>query len=763
MKRVISCTVLFLLILAGVFSEVVFSDLDLSQQNNLLFQAKTDSPVFGPYKTLFLADLNGRKIKQLTFFPERALYLEDKGVLQIQNRFGVFRSDANLERIAPVNIFPSFSGGNQVPNGKINPIASSPDGRYLIYNEQISDAFGNLLIYDLRESLKTVVSEHVEYSLDAPKVLWSPDSRFIIYQKSGELYYYSIEQLRGKRVLAEKFRKIGKGGITNVKWGRDNSLFYVFDDLVYIIDSRALFTRALYSGFLKIGNISGKIPFKFDSNFDSFWISPSGDRILLNKGGRNIFLYLLSNKDYLSIGDTQSLPYLYLPRNTYVKRIVWNNENIVTILTVGNEKRKLKSAVFRLKIPESGDISTFVKTEDKGVYDIVLSGDGKKAVLLKNTGIYIKSYLDWKDVENFKVERPLTALWPDSGHIIVAGAYFTRIYDIENRSSKLIAISQPDQSGFNLSSGEPLISLNKVLYSYDSSNFLWKQVKPDKAQFGTASVSSGHYRVYLEESSSGSYKNMVMVRDTKGYGTDPLFPHEKIIYEKYPGKDEPVDFNNFTHGSRIRRREVSLVFNAVDSIEGLAAILRVLSDYNIRATFFVNGEFIRRYPDAVKEIAESGHEVGSLFYIYFNMTDSKFHLNADFIKSGLAKNEDDYFNATGKDLSAIWHAPHYFVSSEIIAASREMNYTYIGRDIDPLDWVTKNELNMASGIYFPSAVLVERTLQEKKPGSIIPVRAGIGNGGRDDYFFQKLDLLIDGLVKRGYSIVPVTTLMEHAR
>ena len=145
------------------------------------------------------------------------------------------------------------------------------------------------------------------------------------------------------------------------------------------------------------------------------------------------------------------------------------------------------------------------------------------------------------------------------------------------------------------------------------------------------------------------------------------------------------------------------------------------------------------------------------------MTDSRFHLDKEFIKSGLAKNEDDYFNATGKDLSLIWHAPYYFVSSEIIAAAKEMNYTYIGRDIDTLDWVSKNESNIASGIYFPSSELVERILKEKKPGSIIPVRVGIGQGGRDDYLFQKIDLLIDGLVKRGYSIVPVSQLMEHAR
>ena len=173
---------------------------------------------------------------------------------------------------------------------------------------------------------------------------------------------------------------------------------------------------------------------------------------------------------------------------------------------------------------------------------------------------------------------------------------------------------------------------------------------------------------------------------------------------------------------------MSLVFNAIDSAEGLTRILNTLSAYKVRATFFVNGEFIRRYPDAVKEIADSGHEVGSLFYAYFNMTDSRFTVDRDFVKAGLARNEDDYYAATGRELSLLWHAPYYIVNSEIIAAAAEMNYTYVGRDLDSYDWVAATESNQARGIYLPAADLVERIIAQKKPGSIIPLQVGAGDG-----------------------------------
>ena len=91
-----------------------------------------------------------------------------------------------------------------------------------------------------------------------------------------------------------------------------------------------------------------------------------------------------------------------------------------------------------------------------------------------------------------------------------------------------------------------------------------------------------------------------------------------------------------------------------------------------------------------------------------------------------------------------------------------MNYVYVGRDVDPLDWVTRETSVTTRNIYLPAGTLVERVIQEKKPGSIVPVLVGRPEGVREDYFFHKLDVLIDGLIKRGYAIVPVSVLIEHA-
>jgi hypothetical protein len=92
-----------------------------------------------------------------------------------------------------------------------------------------------------------------------------------------------------------------------------------------------------------------------------------------------------------------------------------------------------------------------------------------------------------------------------------------------------------------------------------------------------------------------------------------------------------------------------------------------------------------------------------------------------------------------------------------------MNYTCVGRDLDPLDWVSKEDRGSLPGAYLDAHAIVERVVSAARPGSVIPIRLGSADGGRDDYLFLELDLLINALKDRGYDIVPVSTLIEHAK
>lgn len=756
MRRIVF--LLYLLLPLYLFSEVAFTGLNLSSDNQLLFTAQTFSPDLGDYSTGFQADLYKKTIKQLTFFPESAVLLQNEEQLQIQNRFGVFRTDLNLENITTVDKFSSFINGSEISSGKISKVGASPDGNYLLYLRAVSHAYADLYLFDVKGQKEVKITSRAKLSFSGPGASWSPDSSFFIYEKAGNLYYYSIEQYLGRRLISEDYRKLGTGGITSIQWSSRNYLYYVSGSLVYQILSAEFFTRSLYSDLLKVGEIIGKFPFQFDPAFDSFKISPDGTKILLNKSGQNLFLYYLRSNDYSIGSEVRSLPYLFLPRNTVIKKVLWSSLDLITILTSKIENGEKTTTIYRLDLREESDALVFGKLNDTGINDIIPSTNYTYVALLKDDEVRLKNYARWSDYSSISHIKPLHCLWRGEEELIIAGLERIELVDIKSKKRKLISFSQADSAEYDGKSGKTVITFksNTSTSSFMlGENGLWDPYFLN--DFREESTASDSYRVYSQSLVSGPYNNMIMVRNIVGYGTDPLFAYPENKYEPFPATEKAVNFNSFNHGSRMRRREVALVFNAIDGVEGLTTILNILDEYNLKCTFFINGEFIRRHPAAVKEIADSGHEVGSLFFAYFNMTDSRYIINKDFIKQGLARNEDDYYQATGQDLSLLWHAPYYFVNSEIIAASAEMNYVYIGRDVEPLDWlIIHNEATSTTD-------LIERIVSLKQPGSIIPIRVGLADDGKTDYLFTDLDLLINSLILLGYEIKPVSELIEHAR
>ena len=236
------------------------------------------------------------------------------------------------------------------------------------------------------------------------------------------------------------------------------------------------------------------------------------------------------------------------------------------------------------------------------------------------------------------------------------------------------------------------------------------------------------------------------------------------MYDNLENYREEADNKDgvFFHGSRTKKREIALTFDALDNSEGIPSILFILNKYGIKATFFLNGEFMRRNPSAVKEITLAGHEIGSMFFTTSDLNSSKYKIDKNFISRGLARNEDDYYGITGKELSLLWHPAYYTLSDIIVSAGKEAGYTYVGYDVDSLDWVCLEDSGTLTGLYMNSSKLVERILAEKKPGSVIPIRVGSPAGTRTDYLYDKLELLINGLLESRYDIVPVSSLIKDS-
>src|SRR5690606_25269113 len=65
------------------------------------------------------------------------------------------------------------------------------------------------------------------------------------------------------------------------------------------------------------------------------------------------------------------------------------------------------------------------------------------------------------------------------------------------------------------------------------------------------------------------------------------------------------------HAVKTQQKIVALTFDDGPSKPYTDQILNILDRYNVKATFFVVGMNIKRYPDMIQKIMKKGHDIGN--------------------------------------------------------------------------------------------------------------------------------------------------------
>jgi peptidoglycan/xylan/chitin deacetylase (PgdA/CDA1 family) len=391
---------------------------------------------------------------------------------------------------------------------------------------------------------------------------------------------------------------------------------------------------------------------------------------------------------------------------------------------------------------------------------MTLSPDGTRALFWGPSGALLYDYINWKPLSALGDTPVYAALWMNNDEVIIAGERLIERLRLNGQRS-LICLSQAEAFGYEEGTSRIAARSGDAWYLTDGASPWTATAAP---ALRVQRISSSRYRVYLENQGSGSYVNIPMVRNIASVGTFPLIAAGPAPSERPPNTAADEDIAGvFSHGNRGGLRETALVFDCIDDDAGLRTVLEVLERFGLKVTFFLNGEFIRRNPEAARSIAEAGHETASMFYAPIDISDARYRIDREFISRGLARNEDEFFKAAGSELSLIWHAPYYAASKETAEFAAAAAYRTIGRDVDPLDWIARNDAERTGLRQLSASAMIDRIMAQKRPGSIIPIRLGLLPGGRDDYLFNRIDVLLDALIREGYAVVPVSVLMEHGR
>jgi peptidoglycan/xylan/chitin deacetylase (PgdA/CDA1 family) len=356
--------------------------------------------------------------------------------------------------------------------------------------------------------------------------------------------------------------------------------------------------------------------------------------------------------------------------------------------------------------------------------------------------------VNWRLTQVLSSEPVLSCAWINNQEIITGN--YGRIERLsvfdKNAPRQFICLSGAEEYGFE-EGAFPLRILVKTganWYITDGNN-LWTQVTNPKLRDG--SLASSKFRVFLETTSKGAFKNVPMVRNLLSANTAPAVSGNFV--------------NEITsRGWNAGETPVALCFDLYDDDSGLSQVLEALRRYNIKATFFMNGDFIRRNPLAAAAIINSGHEPASLFYAPVDLSDSRFRAGPEFIAQGLARNEDEFLRATGKELTTLWHPPFFRSSAAVNSAAAEAGYITVPRDVDPGDWMARDESMRLGMRQYSASEMIERIISGKKHGAIIPIKLGFAPGGRDDYLFNRVSVLLDALIRSDCKIVPVSAVVS---
>ena len=182
---------------------------------------------------------------------------------------------------------------------------------------------------------------------------------------------------------------------------------------------------------------------------------------------------------------------------------------------------------------------------------------------------------------------------------------------------------------------------------------------------------------------------------------------------------------------------VSLTFDAAWGNEDTQQLIDILERYGVKATFFVVGQWVDKYPESVKALHDAGHEVMNHSDRHPHMT----KLSPREISAELNACNDKIQAVTGAR-PTLFRCPYGEYDDNVIAAVRQMGMNAVQWDVDSLDW---KELSAAE--------ITKRVTGKGKPGSIVLFHnAGLHTP-------EALPGIIEYLQSNGYTIVPVSELL----
>ena len=153
-----------------------------------------------------------------------------------------------------------------------------------------------------------------------------------------------------------------------------------------------------------------------------------------------------------------------------------------------------------------------------------------------------------------------------------------------------------------------------------------------------------------------------------------------------------------------QEKKVALSFDAAWGNDDTETLINILKEYDAKATFFVVGAWVDKYPESVKQLSDAGHQV---------MNHSNTHPYMTKIDSVQKLDELNTCNRKIEEITGVkptlFRAPYGDYNNATLEAAESAGMYTIQWDVDSLDWRDNAT----------SQSICERVTSKVKNGSII--------------------------------------------
>lgn len=236
----------------------------------------------------------------------------------------------------------------------------------------------------------------------------------------------------------------------------------------------------------------------------------------------------------------------------------------------------------------------------------------------------------------------------------------------------------------------------------------------------------------LEVNIEASYKKMKK---------DGVFDENKLVYNQLSPKVHLEDLpSSPIYRGNPNKPVVSFLINVAWGNEYIPDMLETLKKHNVKATFFLEGRWVKENPDLAKMIVDSGHEVGNHSYTHPDMKT----LSTDLVKEQLIKTNQVIEAATGKK-PTLFAPPSGSYRDEVVKIADGLGMKTIMWSVDTIDWQRPQP-----------HVLVQRVMGKVHPGAMVLMHPTSPTA-------QSLERLILSIKQKNLAIDNVSTLLNEER